>query len=88
MAYYDNELNIINEFNEVDYQDILVFDDNGIDILKKINIFDNWINSSGKSDPPPDMYSNEFNLMIDIMRVDDHTSVNKKGKLYNPYRIK
>lgn len=88
MSYYDNELNIINEFNEVDYKDILVFDDNGIDILKKINIFDNWINSSGKSDPPPDMYSNEFNLMMDIMRVDDHTSVNKKGKLYNPYRIK
>lgn len=34
------------------------------------------------------MYSNEYNLMMDIMRVDDNTSINKKGMLYNAYRIK
>ncbi len=88
MAYYDNELNIIREFNDIGYKYILVFDGEGEEILKKINSFDNWINSSGKSDPPPDMYSNEYNLMMDIMRVDDHTSINKKGMLYNAYRIK
>ena len=88
MAYYDNEVNIINEFNDIDYNDMMFLDEKGKDIVKKIRNFEDWITSNGKSDPPPDIYSNKYNLMMDIMRVDDHTSTNEKGKLYNPYRIK
>ena len=88
MAFYDNELNIVNEFIEVLPEEILIFDDNGEILLNSVCDNNNWINSSGKSDPPPDMYSNKYNLMMDIMRVDDHTSITKKGKMYNPHRIK
>ncbi len=44
----------------------------------------NWIDSSGKSAPPPDFYSDEFRLMMDVMRVNDHEQKGKKGKLHNP----
>lgn len=44
----------------------------------------NWIDSSGKSDPPPDFYSDEYKIMMDVMRVNDHEHKGKKGKLYNP----
>lgn len=58
-----------------------------IDILEKIcdsAKWGNWTDSSGKDDPPPDFYSDEYQLMMDVMRVDDHERKNKKGKLYNP----
>ncbi len=39
-----------------------------------------WVNSSSKSDSPPDYYCDEFKLMMEIMRVDDHAySIDKKG---------
>lgn len=47
-------------------------------------LIDKWVNSSGKSDPPPDFYSDEFRIMMDVMRVNDHEHKGKKGKLYNP----
>ena len=43
-----------------------------------------WTDSSGKSDPPPDFYSDEYKLMMDVMRVNDHEQKGKKGKLHNP----
>ena len=46
--------------------------------------WDNWIDSSGKSAPPPDFYSDEYKIMMDVMRVNDHEHKGKKGKLYNP----
>lgn len=88
MAYYDNELNIISEFIEILPEEILVFDEAGENIINSIYDICNWNNSSGKSDPPPDMYSIKYKLMMDIMRVDDHTAINKKGIIYNPYRTK
>ena len=88
MAYYDNELNIINDFIEVSSKEILMFDKYGEKVLKSIYDFTRWENSSSKTDPPPDMYSIKHKLMMEIMRVDDHTTVNKKGIIYNPYRIK
>ena len=39
-----------------------------------------WINSSGKNDPPPDFYNDKKKLMMDVMRIDDHAYINKKGK--------
>lgn len=46
--------------------------------------FSDWINSSGKGDPPPDFYNPKINMMMDVMRVDDHGHVVGKGKYINP----
>ena len=57
------------------------------DIVYKICDKENWNKwtvSSGKSDPPPDFYSDEYRLMMDVMRVNDHEQKGKKGKLHNP----
>lgn len=43
-----------------------------------------WVNSSGKADPPPDFYSDKFGLMMDVMRVDDHSFIGEKGGIVNP----
>ena len=43
-----------------------------------------WKDSSDKSAPPPDFYSDDFKLMMDVMRVNDHEQKGKKGKLHNP----
>lgn len=48
----------------------------------------NWKNSSRKSDPPPDFYCDELKLMMDVMRVDDHEFISKKGKIVNPTRTR
>ena len=47
-----------------------------------------WINSSRKSDPPPDFYSDKACLMMEVMRIDDHTRPGKKGKPFNPVNIR
>lgn len=47
-----------------------------------------WIDSSGKNDPPPDFYDNKHKLMMDVMRIDDTTYKNKKGKLVDLTRQK
>lgn len=43
-----------------------------------------WVDTSGKNDPPPDFFSDELGLMMDVMRVDDHSFIGKKGKPVNP----
>ena len=40
-----------------------------------------WTDSSGKADPPPDYYSERFNLMMEVMRIDDHEFVDVKHKV-------
>ena len=42
-----------------------------------------WINSSGKNDPPPDFYDNKHKLMMDVMRIDDHAYIDAKGRIQN-----
>ena len=42
-----------------------------------------WVDSSGKDAPPPDFYSDELGLMMEVMRIDDH-GYRKKGKTVNP----
>ena len=37
-----------------------------------------WIDSSGKNDPPPDFYNDTKMLMMDVMRVDDHSVQGRK----------
>lgn len=45
-----------------------------------------WIDSSGHGAPPPDFYSDEFHIMMDVMRVDDHERKNPKGKVFSPHK--
>ncbi|MBR3418968.1 MAG: hypothetical protein IKG82_09800 [Oscillospiraceae bacterium] len=45
-----------------------------------------WIDSSGHNAPPPDFYSDEFRIMMDVMRVDDHERKNSKGKTFSPHK--
>lgn len=45
-----------------------------------------WIDSSGHDAPPPDFYSDEFRIMMDVMRVDDHERKNSKGKVFSPHK--
>lgn len=42
-----------------------------------------WVDSSSKSDPPPDFYSESQKLMIEVMRVDDH-AFEQNGRIQNP----
>lgn len=43
-----------------------------------------WKDTSGKADMTPDFFSEEYESMIEFMRVDDHACVNEKGKVVNP----
>ena len=48
-----------------------------------------WIDASSKNALPPDFYNNKFKLMMDVMRIDDHTFVDKNGnlKVQNKYEV-
>jgi len=55
--------------------------------FESIHLESNWIkwtDSSGKAEIPPDFYCDELQLMMEVMRVDDHSYKNRKGKLVNP----
>ena len=51
-------------------------------ILRRIKKSNNWINTSGKNDPPPDFYSNKYKLMMDAMAINDVEYI-KNGKIIN-----
>ncbi len=89
MNYFDDENKIIECFQGTESTDIFFpVEKNELFVMFE-SIYDEgkwklWKNSSGKSDPPPDFYCDEFKLMMDVMRVDDHAHKNKKGKIVNP----
>ena len=85
MAYYDREINIVNDLCECDNSEIFIFNDNDEEILQCVRKVEEWQCSSSKSDPPPDFYSNKYKLMMEVMRVDDHAYINAKGKVINPH---
>ena len=43
---------------------------------------DDWIDSSGKSDPTPDFFNPTSGVMLEVMRVDDH-AFESDGKIIN-----
>ena len=43
-------------------------------LLKSIFFYKSWINTSSKSDIPPDFHNDRHHIMMDIMRVDDSAS--------------
>ena len=85
MAYYDSEINVINDFCECDNGEIYLLNSNNEKILQCVRKIEEWHCSSSKSDPPPDFYSDKYKLMMEVMRVDDHAYINAKGKVINSH---
>lgn len=86
MGYFDDENNIMTFFRHLQNKEISPIGEKCVEILESIQIDENWSkwkDSSGKADLPPDFYSDEFKLMMDVMRIDDHGHKNKKGKIVN-----
>lgn len=91
MDIYDNESEIIDTFRDEDHSEVCLIpeDDETERVYLSIHEHENrkyWVDSSGKGDPPPDFYSNHFNLMMEVMRVDDHGFIGEKGGIVNPTR--
>lgn len=89
MYYLDSEKSIIEDFQSVEEETICLLNENEevIQMLESIHNQDKWklwTESAGKSDPPPDFYSDAYKYMMEVMRVDDHSHKNKKGKIVNP----
>lgn len=89
MNRFDDEDKIISQFQEVNDNEVMFATQSEMieAVYSSIHteaLWKNWINSSSKSDPPPDYYLPKDELMMDVMRVDDHAFVNKKGKIQNP----
>lgn len=88
MQTLNDESMILDMFRDVKYKELLPLG-NFLE-CKKIHlaltgVFNKkeWINSSGKNDPPPDFYDNKHKLMMDVMRIDDCAYVDLKGKIQN-----
>lgn len=89
MYYLDSEKSIIKHFQSVNPKSVLLLNENteSIKVFESIHNQENWkqwIESAGKSDSPPDFFSDTYKYMMDVMRVDDHSYKNKKGKVVNP----
>ncbi len=96
MNFFDNEKEIISSLqSEAKYEKVCFFPETKElqEVFQTIVIEDvwntDWVNSSGKDDPPPDFYSDKYKLMMDVMRIDDHTRpTGKKNRFENPVNIK
>ena len=88
MNIFDNEERIINFLQDQSEEEILFYP-KVLKYSKKIKSiinqkgWKNWINSSGKQELPPDFYNTNNKIMMDVMRVDDHAFINKKGRVVN-----
>ena len=75
MNYFNDEKNILEWFRETYEQDVFfpvyseVCEELYI-LLKNDEKYADWINSSGKGDPPPDFYNPKTNMMMEVMRVE------------------
>lgn len=93
MNLFDDENEIISYFQEVENCDVYfpVKSLSAVSFFKRIHnkdLWKNWTDSSNKSAPPPDYYSDKYCSMMEIMRIDDHAHKNKKGKIVNPTNIR
>lgn len=92
MNLYDSEIEIIKDFQLIPTNDICLVPQTCEEAqIVLLSILDDdkwkyWLDSSGKSDPPPDFYSDKYGLMMDVMKVDDHEFLGRKGKVVNPTR--
>lgn len=91
MDAFDDEKEIVSFLQDIQPSGICMM--NRLDDEKRIfeTIYEpeqwgKWHHSFGKGDPPPDFYCDSQKLMLEVMRVDDHAFVSKKGKIVNPYK--
>lgn len=88
MNFFDKEERIIFFLQDVSKKEIQFYPKNLKHSRKIKSIINkkrwkNWINSSGKSELPPDFYNTKEKIMMDVMRIDDHAFIDKKGKIVN-----
>lgn len=81
MNNFDKESRIIDFYRHTSQSNVLLCtnSDSESELWKSLidnDRFANWIDMSGKGDPPPDYYNDVENLMMDVMRVDDHPKKN------------
>ena len=91
MNYFDDEIRIV-EHLQLTQPDFTIHPNNMAIKQLLMDIYDtdkwhDWIDSSRESEPPPDFYNEKSCLMMEIMRIDDHAHVGKKGKLINPINM-
>ena len=91
MGLFDDELEIIKFFQRVKTSSVLLIPtadsecQNIFEVIHEQDQWTNWINHSGKGDPPPDFFSDKYGLMMEVMRVDDHGHIGKNKKsIVNP----
>ena len=88
MLFAEKESNLIDHFQMLETNEILLLPEseeleNVVSSILNSELWKKWIDSSAKDAPPPDFYSDELGLMMEVMRVDDH-GFKKKGKIINP----
>ena len=89
MNLFDDENKIIEHFQRIQDKEVFFpkLDDKIESLYKSIHELNEWTSwkySAGKDDPPPDYYNENMSVMMDVMRVDDHAFLSKKGKVVNP----
>lgn len=89
MNRFNDENKIISDFQNVEDSSVLfvVESENAEKVYHSIHsleLWKKWVDSSDKDAPPPDFYSDKLRLMVDVMRIDDHAFIDKKGKIQNP----
>ena len=93
MNFYDDERMIIEDFQMTSNDEVhFPFRSHGaVEVFKAVRNtrkWANWTYNAGKADPPPDFFSEKYQLMMQVMRIDDHAFVNEKGILINPVNMR
>lgn len=88
MVFAEKESNLINDFQRLDTKEIFLVHEtdeikNVVASILTSEIWDKWTDASAKDVLPPDFYCDDLNLMMEVMRVDDH-GFKKKGNIINP----
>ena len=90
MNYFDNEEKLIDYFQSLfkTQETALLpnYSNKLNEIVCSIALEENWSgwkNNSSKDAPPPDFYSDDFSLMMEVMRVDDCAFESGEGKIIN-----
>ena len=94
MDIFDSEINIISAFQDVVSEEVLLLPENSEEAeevflsLNDEKEWAKWTNSSAKGALPPDFYCDSKKLMMEVMRVDDHEYISKKGAIVNQTRVR
>lgn len=88
LLFEEKEINLIEMFRSHKENNFALIPENEtveniLESLLSPERWQNWVDSSGKDEPPPDFYNDHEKLMMEVMRVDDH-GFKKKGKIINP----